>query len=256
MVSNRLNKLSSSEEIFNNIKKDYNKALAESGHNKLINYNESVLKPNKKTRKSRKIIYFNPPYCNSVKTNIGKKFLDLIRLHFPRNNKLHKIFNKNTIKISYSCLPNLKNIINTHNKRILDDSNKKDKTCNCRDETNCPFKGECLLKGIYKASIRNKEYIGSTGVSFKKRWQQHKYSVLKKTQTTTLSKFAIINNINFAKINWQVLHKVKSSVPKKADNCSICNLERMAIAEADRIKSLNIRKELTAMCPHYRSCYF
>jgi hypothetical protein len=30
----------------------------------------------------------------------------------------------------------------------------------------------------------------------------------------------------------------------------------MAIAEADRIKSLNIRKELTASCPHYKSCYF
>ena len=74
MVSNRLNKLSSSEKIFNNIKKDYNEALAESGHNKLKNYNEYVLKPNKKTRKSRKIIYFNPPSCNSVKTNIVKKF--------------------------------------------------------------------------------------------------------------------------------------------------------------------------------------
>ena len=80
--------------------------------------------------------------------------------------------------------------------------------------------------------------------------------ILKKSQTTTLSKFAILNNINFAEIKWQVLYKVNSSVPKKADDCSICNLERMAIAEADRVKSLNIRKELTAMCPHYKSCYF
>ena len=34
----------------------------------------------------------------SVKTNIGKKFFNLDRLHFPKNNKLHKIFNSNTIK--------------------------------------------------------------------------------------------------------------------------------------------------------------
>ena len=27
---------------------------------------------------------------------------------------------------------------------------------------NCPFNGECLLKGVYKTKVRDKEYIGST----------------------------------------------------------------------------------------------
>ena len=53
---------------------------------------------NKKTRK-RKIIWFNPPYCLSVKTNVGKVFLKFIKKHFPKGNSLNKIFNKNTVKI-------------------------------------------------------------------------------------------------------------------------------------------------------------
>ena len=37
--------------------------------------------------------------------------------------KLHQIFNRNNVKVSYSCLPNVSNIIQSHNKKIL--SNKQ-----------------------------------------------------------------------------------------------------------------------------------
>ena len=122
---------------------------------------------------------------------------------------------------------------------------------------NCLFNGECLFKGVYKAKVRDKEYIGSTGNSFKTRWQQHKHSIIKKLQqTTALTKSATLNNIEFSEIEWQMLFKINCSVPRKTDNCTICNLERMAIAEADRDKALNIRKELTLICPHFRSGYF
>ena len=118
MINKRLSRLSSNDKIFNSIKKDYDEALTTSGHDRLKGYNIPNSDYNsKKTRRPRKIIYFNPPFCNSVKTKIGKRFLDLVRLHFPKSNKLHKIFNKNTIKISYSCLPNMRNIINAHNKK-------------------------------------------------------------------------------------------------------------------------------------------
>ena len=126
--------------------------------------------------------------------------MELIRLHFPKNNKFHRIFNKNTIKISYSCLPNIRNVINSHNKKILEVENKAKRTCNRRNKTNCLFNGECLLKGVYLAKVREKIYIGSTGTSFKTRWQQHKHSILKKAQTTTLAKFAASNNIDFSEI--------------------------------------------------------
>ena len=87
--------------------------------------------------------------------------------------------------------------------------------------------------------------------ALKTRWQQHKYSILKKLQVTALAKFTISNNVEFSEIKWQMLFKTNCPVPRKADNCSTCNLERMAIAEADRNKALNIRKELTSMSPHF-----
>ena len=48
-----------------------------------------------------KILWFKPPFSQSVKTNIGKVSLKLVRKHFPRHHKLHKIFNTNTLKLSY-----------------------------------------------------------------------------------------------------------------------------------------------------------
>ena len=51
-----------------------------------------------------------------------------------------------------SCMPNIKSIFNLHNHKILR-SNNTNKTCNCRDKISYPFNGECLYKGVYKATI-------------------------------------------------------------------------------------------------------
>ena len=37
-------------------------------------------------------------------------FLHLLDKHFGRNHKYHKIFNSNSVKISYSCIDNIKKI--------------------------------------------------------------------------------------------------------------------------------------------------
>ena len=37
-------------------------------------------------------------------------FLHLLDKHFGRNHKYHKIFNCNNVKISYSCIDNIKKI--------------------------------------------------------------------------------------------------------------------------------------------------
>ena len=39
--------------------------------------------------------------------------------HFNQYNIFHKIFNKKTSKISYSCARNFFEIINTHNNKII-----------------------------------------------------------------------------------------------------------------------------------------
>ena len=45
-------------------------------------------------------------------------FSQLIDTHFPSTNKLHKIFNRNTAKVSHSCTENISQIIKEHNKKV------------------------------------------------------------------------------------------------------------------------------------------
>ena len=107
-----------------------------------------------KNRK-RKIIWFNPPYSKSVKSNIGRIFLRLLSKHFPRNHTMHKIFNRNTVKISYSCMRNISSIVSSHNRNILWPKHKSF-GCNCRAKNECPFNGECQTPSvIYRADVMN-----------------------------------------------------------------------------------------------------
>ncbi|GFS01943.1 hypothetical protein ElyMa_001111100 [Elysia marginata] len=82
-------------------------------------------------RRKRRITWFNPPYSKNVSSNIGTNFLHLLNSCFPPNHKLHKVINKNTVKLSYSCTPNIKQIISSHNKRIINETPKKVSTTNC-----------------------------------------------------------------------------------------------------------------------------
>ena len=72
----------------------------------------------KKKNRSRNIIWFNPPYTQSVKTNIAAKGLSLMDKHFGKSNQ-NKYFNRKTIKLSYSCMPNMEAVISGHNRKLL-----------------------------------------------------------------------------------------------------------------------------------------
>ena len=54
--------------------------------------------------RKRKIIWYNRRYNDNVKTNVGKEFFKIIDQCFPPSNKLHKVFNRNTVKLSYGCM--------------------------------------------------------------------------------------------------------------------------------------------------------
>ena len=115
-------------------------------------------------------------------------------------------------------MPNIKNIIYSHNYKILR-SNDTKKTCNCRDKITCPFNGEYFYKGVYKATVINgndtREYYGSTGVSFKKRYTQHKHSFKSgNSQHTTLSKYVRKNISNNIEIILSIINKVFNMTPK------------------------------------------
>ena len=83
-----------------------------------LNYSTQSITPSSHAPK-RNIIWFNPAYSKNVRTNIGTVFLRLVDTHFPKSSALHKIFNRNTIKVSYSCMKNVKRMISTHNNTIL-----------------------------------------------------------------------------------------------------------------------------------------
>ena len=66
--------------------------------------------------------------------------------HFPKTHQLHKLFNRNNVKVSYRSLPNFGSVINGHDKHILNDVEKP--SCNCRDKTSCPLNRSCQHKNL------------------------------------------------------------------------------------------------------------
>ena len=99
----------------------YKESLTKIGFNDDIIYTPVIESNNseRKNTRERKIIWFNPRYSINLETNISETFLKLVKKHFPCNNSFHKIFRKNTIKISVSCMRNISSIIALHNKSIL-----------------------------------------------------------------------------------------------------------------------------------------
>ena len=145
-IEKRLSQLSSSKDIFYETAPYYEQRLASCGYNEKLTYQQQGenIENIKNIRKNRKrnIIWFNPPYSKSLKTNIGKYFFRLLNKHFPPGHKLYKIFNKNTLKLSYSCMPNLKAKIDGHNQKILETTPPpKPKLCNCLKKEYCPMRG-------------------------------------------------------------------------------------------------------------------
>ena len=127
----------------------------------------------------RKIIWFNPSYNQNVSTNIAKIFLKLVDKHFPRTHRLHKIFNRNTIKVSYSCMSNVQQLIKKHN-FIQNKKNKTALSCNCGDKNGCPlnrnFRTENVIYKCTSLATNNfkKVYLGVTEWKFKKnRYYNH-----------------------------------------------------------------------------------
>ena len=167
-----------------------------------IGTNYIIDKNNEKNKmRKRKITWLNPPFNINVATNVAKSFLALIEKDFPKDKRLSKILNRNTIKVSYSCLPNVKQTISNNNYRLLQlhrmkESNQDTKLCDCRQKkkNSCPVDDKFLTKCIvYKATVTettssNQEtYIGLTEKEFKTRFNLHKSSFKlehKRTSTT------------------------------------------------------------------------
>lgn len=262
MIEKRVSDLSYDEEEFNNAKHIYEEALAASEHPSSLTYQPPAQK--RKRTRHRPITWFNPPFCSSVKTNVGKRFLQLLRKHFPENHRYRNIINRNTIKISYSCLPNMGNIIKQHNERLLRaaEGNNDASSCNCQDRDACPLNGLCTTEGlVYTANVSYQEneeekeniYHGSTGSTFKIRYTKHESSFRHEHQEkeTELSKFIWRlkrRNIPY-RIRWSIATRAQ---PYKCGSrrCDLCLTEKVIIARCNHPGMLNKRTELLAKCRH------
>ena len=265
-INRRLSSLSSDKESFDMAAPPYQKALDESGYAHTLQYLPQAENRKRKNRPRNHILWYNPPYSKSVSTNIGKRFLRLVERCFPKDNHLRKMFNKNTVKVSYSCMSSVKKIIDTQNKRKLKASqqkpteNTKPKQCNCRNKESCPMKGNCLQSAIiYQAIVKRKDnnecesYVGLTENEFKTRYNNHKASFRNKSlrNSTELSKYVWSlkdNNIDF-EIAWQTIARAKPycSANKR---CNLCLTEKFIIIREPHRCTLNKRNELVSSCRH------
>ena len=211
--------------------------------------------------RQRNIIWFNPPFSKNVKTNIARSFLNLVDTHFPLGHKLHKIFNRNTVKVSYSCMSNVRSIITSHNIRIIRRSQSQNintDNCNCRNKHACPLQNKCMSKDIVdKATIitnntqGTKHYIGMTSNTFKERYRNHIKSFTHKKYSNETELWKHVwhlkqNKTDFT-IKWSIIKK-SISYTGGSKRCNLC-LEEKLILKKDNCL-LNKRSEIVSACQH------
>ena len=219
---------------------------------------EKELKSRRKKRES-KIIWFNPPYSQNVETNVGRTFLQLTRKHFPKHHKFHKIFNTNTLKLSYCCTTNIANTIKQHNSKVLDEkSDNEISQCNGRAKNTCPMEGKCLVKCIvYKAEVStikdNFVYFGASEGEFKTRYNNHTKSFRHRRyeHDSELSKclWKLTDEQKDYDLRWSIAARAS---PYKCGTrrCDLCLTEKAIILRSEHRGLLNKRTELISKCRH------
>ena len=88
-----------------------------------------------------------PSFGKSISTKIGKLLFRMVCKHFPRNHKLRKIFDLDSLDLSHSSMTNMKNIIQEHNLKALTNNKEKDgkKVSDFRNKGNCTLKSDSHL---------------------------------------------------------------------------------------------------------------
>ena len=179
MTAKRLSNLSCNEEEFKKVVPEYEEVLKTSGYDEKLKYKPNQMRRN---QRQRNILWYNPPFDLQIKTNVARNFLNLVEKHFPGHHKLHKVINKNNVKVSYSCMPSVSSHISSHNITTLKkfrSKNTNPRTCNCNEADSCPLNGECQVSAVvYQGTIEipngeKRNYIGLAEPIIKGRWFDH-----------------------------------------------------------------------------------
>ena len=263
-VNKRLSSTSSNKEIFDKAAPLFQEAITKSGYNYTLKFDPpKEATPSKRKNRSRKrnILWFNPPYNSSVKTNVGQEFLKLVSKCFPKGHPLEKFVNRKTIKVSYSTTNNMQRIIASRNAKILRNQETPKRNCNCRGDTPCPLKGKCLEKNIiYNATVTlqdgtKENYVGLSSSEFKARHAVHKtsFKYSEKCQTS-LSKF--IHELKSKDIQhnveWKIIDRGTPFSPV-TNMCNLCLKEKFHILFSKDLPLLNSRSEIYSHCRHKQS---
>ena len=184
-------------------------------------------------------MWFNPPFSEHVKTNIGNKFLQLLTKYFSPHHRLQKICNKVNVKMSYSCMPNMATIISRYNKILLSNrinANSTTPPYNCRNKASCTLEEKCRKSSkIYKACLISgnaaNNYHGCCETEFKARLYKHNQSFKyrRKSNATELSK---AKDAKKKRIKWSIAVHTAPYQPG-ARSCNICLTEKLTILLAD-----------------------
>ena len=222
------------------------------------------MEKSKRSKNHKRVpIWFNPPYSQGVKTNVGRKFLQLLDKHFPPGSLLYPIFNRSKVKMSYRCTQNLARKISTHNSKIIQGNSEPEKGgCNCRVKNECPVGGECQKRGVvYQAEVTREDnkvdtYVGLAATSFKDRYSNHTSSFRTRNpkNSTTLSKY--IWGLQDQNIGYQVKWKILSSASPfnhVTNRCRLCVREKYFIIFQPEMATLNNRNEIAGHCLHKTS---
>ena len=266
-VNRRLSKISSNEQVFKDSIPPFQEALEKSGYSHTLKY-EKINNKNKKNNRKRPIIWFNPPFSCNVSTNVGGKFLKILDKCFPPSNPLHKIINRNKVKISYRKMPNMKENLGRHNMNVNKNECEQQfpHGCNCRGGvTECPLEGSCLTPGVvYQATVTTHDgnppetYTGLTAGQFKNRYNKHSsdFNNEKQKKSTELSKhvWKLKEKNTPHSISWKIIAKTKPFTPYNPTrrSCQLCLKEKYCIMFRPEGASLNSRNEIFSTCRHRR----
>ena len=272
----RISKLCSSEVLFNKHVDYYSSILKNSGHRSDLKYEKKPRKLQPGRTRTRKMVWYNPPFCLSVKTKIGKRFFEILNDHWPEpvphpntgvkpeRTGLNLILNKNTVKLSFSTMNNIAAVYNLHNKTAQKMSENppttSEKMCSCPRTKTCPVGGKCLTKNvIYEAKVTEKSgfyknqtssYTGLASTTFKSRYYGHT-SAIKNRKNNQTGLTAFIHELKDAEIDYELTWKILEIAPSfDGRHCRLCLSEKTTILFSDDPNQLNKRTELSGKCRH------
>ena len=270
-VNRRLSSISANEEVFRSAIPPYQEALNRSGYKFDLKFEKPNQTSKSKKGRKRNPTYFNPPFSLHVQTNIGKQFFEILDRCFKKDHPLRKVINRNTVKLGYKCMPNMKKQISRHNHRVLNPINQQvaPPECNCRNPP-CPLNGACISNRsvIYKATVeeidnnnnnnntninKRETYTGLTKNTFKKRYDGHNSTFNNRDQSNKTTLAAHIwklkdKGVKYT-LSWSIIERGAPFNPSTR-RCSLCLKEKFHIIFHPAGASLNERTELFSVCRH------